>query len=376
MKVPLFDLTRQYKKMRVEMMNRIDEVISSGRVILGKNVEEIERNIAKYIGVKHAIGVASGSDALLLALRAMGVKAGDRVITTPYTFFATVSAITRLDARPIFVDVDEKNFNLSLNDVKRALKEDERIKAIIPVHLFGRSVDMQSLKGICDPYGVKILEDAAQSVGSECVVDGKKVRTGSVGEAGILSFFPTKNLGAYGDAGMVLTNSDEINEKVRMLRVHGSRKKYVHDEVGYNSRMDEIQAAILNVKFPNLNEWISKRISVARNYASLFEKYEVDVMYPEVPQDRSYVFHQYVIRVKKRDELREYLTSNHIGTSIYYPIPLHLQKCFSYLGYKMGDFPTAEELSKETLALPIFPEITAEEQRYVVEKIKEFYNKS
>ncbi len=376
MKVPLFDLTRQYKKMRVEMMNRIDEVISSGRVILGKNVEEIERNIAKYIGVKHAIGVASGSDALLLALRAMGVKAGDRVITTPYTFFATVSAITRLDARPIFVDVDEKNFNLSLNDVKRALKEDERIKAIIPVHLFGRSVDMQSLKGICDPYGVKILEDAAQSVGSECVVDGKKVRTGSVGEAGILSFFPTKNLGAYGDAGMVLTNSDEINEKVRMLRVHGSRKKYVHDEVGYNSRMDEIQAAILNVKFPNLDKWISKRISVAKNYASLFEKYEVDVVYPEVPQDRSYVFHQYVIRVKKRDELREYLTSNHIGTSIYYPIPLHLQKCFSYLGYKMGDFPTAEELSKETLALPIFPEITVEEQAYVVEKIKEFYNKS
>ena len=376
MKVPLFDLTRQYKKMRVEMMNRIDEVISSGRVILGKNVEEIEKNIAKYIGVKHAIGVASGSDALLLALRAMGVKAGDRVITTPYTFFATVSAITRLDARPIFVDVDEKNFNLSLNDVKRALEKDERIKAIIPVHLFGRSVDMQSLKGICDPYGVKILEDAAQSVGSECVVDGKKVRTGSVGEAGILSFFPTKNLGAYGDAGMVLTNSDEINEKVRMLRVHGSRKKYVHDEVGYNSRMDEIQAAILNVKFPNLNEWISKRISVAKNYASLFEKYEVDVVYPEVPRDRSYVFHQYVIRVKKRDELREYLTSNDIGTSIYYPIPLHLQKCFSYLGYKMGDFPTAEELSKETLALPIFPEITVEEQRYVVEKIKEFYNKS
>ena len=376
MKVPLFDLTRQYKKMRVEMMNRIDEVISSGRVILGKNVEEIEKNIAKYIGVKHAIGVASGSDALLLALRAMGVKAGDRVITTPYTFFATVSAITRLDARPIFVDVDEKTFNMSLNDVKRALEKDERIKAIIPVHLFGRSVDMQSLKGICDPYGVKILEDAAQSVGSECVVDGKKVRTGSVGEAGILSFFPTKNLGAYGDAGMVLTNSDEINEKVRMLRVHGSRKKYVHDEVGYNSRMDEIQAAILNVKFPNLNEWISKRISVAKNYASLFEKYEVDVVYPEVPRDRSYVFHQYVIRVKKRDELREYLTSNHIGTSIYYPIPLHLQKCFSYLGYKMGDFPTAEELSKETLALPIFPEITVEEQRYVVEKIKEFYNKS
>ena len=374
MKVPLFDLTRQYENLRDEMIKRIDETISSGRVILGKNVEEVEEAIAKYIGVKHAIGVASGSDALVLALRAMGIKSGDHVITTPYTFFATASAIARLGAVPIFVDVNEKTFNISLDDVKKMIESDSKVKAVVLVHLFGRSVDMQMLKEICDPYGVKILEDAAQSIGSECLMDGKKVKTGSVGDAGILSFFPTKNLGAYGDAGMVLTNSDEINEKVRMLRVHGSRKKYVHDEIGYNSRMDELQAAILNVKFPHLDEWIDKRINAAKNYAALFEKYEVNVEYPQVPEDRGYVFHQYVVKVEKRDELREYLTSNGIGTSIYYPIPLHLQKCFSYLGYKSGDLPISEKLSQEALALPIFPEITLEEQEYVVKKIKEFYN--
>ncbi len=375
MKVPLFDLTRQYQTLREEMLKKIDETISSGKVILGKNVEEIEKNIANYVGVKHAIGVASGSDALILALRAMGIKEGDHVVTTPYTFFATASAITRLGALPIFVDVDEETFNISLDEVEKTLKKDDKVKVVIPVHLFGRSVDMKRLKEICDNHNVKILEDAAQSIGSECMVNGKKVKTGSIGDAGILSFFPTKNLGAYGDAGMVLTNSDEIDEKVRMLRVHGSKKKYVHDEIGYNSRMDELQAAILNVKFPHLDEWIEKRINVAKNYAKLFEKHEVQVVYSPVPSDKSHVFHQYVIKVDQRDELREYLTSQGVGTSIYYPIPLHLQRCFSYLGYKKGDLPVSEKLSQETLALPIFPEITFEEQEYVVEKIMEFYNR-
>ena len=375
MKVPLFDLTRQYQTLREEMLRTIDETISTGKVILGKNVEKIEKNIANYVGVKHAIGVASGSDALVLALRAMGIKEGDHVVTTPYTFFATASAITRLGALPIFVDVDEETFNISLSEVEKTLKKDDKVKVVIPVHLFGRSVDMQRLKEICDNHNVKILEDAAQSIGSECVVNGKKVKTGSIGDAGILSFFPTKNLGAYGDAGMVLTNSDEIDEKVRMLRVHGSKKKYVHDEIGYNSRMDELQAAILNVKFPHLDEWIEKRIKVAKNYAKLFEKHEVQVVYPPVLSDKSYVFHQYVIKVDRRDELREYLASQGVGTSIYYPIPLHLQRCFSYLGYKKEDLPISEKLSQEALALPVFPEITFEEQEYVVEKITEFYNK-
>ncbi len=373
MKVPLFDLTRQYQTLREEMLKTIDETISSGKVILGKNVEEIEKNIANYVGVKHAIGVASGSDALVLALRVMGIREGDHVVTTPYTFFATASAITRLGALPVFVDVDEKTFNISLNEVVKTLKEDDKVKVVIPVHLFGKSVDMQKLKEICDHHNVKILEDAAQSIGSECVVNGKKVKTGSIGDAGILSFFPTKNLGAYGDAGMVLTNSDEIDEKVRMLRVHGSKKKYVHDEIGYNSRMDELQAAILNVKFPHLDEWIEKRINAAKNYAKLFEKHDVQVVYPAVPLNKGHVFHQYVIKVDRRDELREYLTSQGVGTSIYYPIPLHLQKCFSYLGYENGDLPISEKLSQETLALPIFPEITFEEQEYAVEKIAEFY---
>ena len=372
MKVPLFDLTRQYQTLREEMLKKIDETISSGQVILGENVKEIEKKVADYIGVKHAIGVASGSDALVLALRAMGIKEGDHVITTPYTFFATASAITRLGALPIFVDVDEETFNISLDEVEKTLKKDDKVKAVIPVHLFGRSVDMQRLKEICGTHNVKILEDAAQSIGSECVVNGKRVKTGSIGDAGILSFFPTKNLGAYGDAGMVLTNSDEIDERVRMLRVHGSKKKYVHDEIGYNSRMDELQAAVLNVKFPHLDEWIEKRINVAKNYAKLFEEHKIKVVYPFVPSDKSYVFHQYVIKVDQRDELREYLTSQGVGTSIYYPIPLHLQRCFSYLGYKKGDLPISEKLSQETLALPIFPEITFEEQEYVVEKITEF----
>ncbi len=372
MKVPLFDLTRQYQTLREEMLKKIDETISSGQVILGENVKEIEKKVADYIGVKHAIGVASGSDALVLALRAMGIKEGDHVITTPYTFFATASAITRLGALPIFVDVDEETFNISLDEVEKTLKKDDKVKAVIPVHLFGRSVDMQKLKEICGTHNVKILEDAAQSIGSECVVNGKRVKTGSIGDAGILSFFPTKNLGAYGDAGMVLTNSDEIDERVRMLRVHGSKKKYVHDEIGYNSRMDELQAAILNVKFPHLDEWIEKRINVAKNYAKLFEEHKIKVVYPFVPSDKSYVFHQYVIKVDQRDELREYLTSQGVGTSIYYPIPLHLQRCFSYLGYKKEDLPISEKLSQETLALPIFPEITFEEQEYVVEKITEF----
>lgn len=376
MKVPLFDLMRQYKNLREEMLKSIDEVISAGRVILGPNVEKIEKRIAEYVGVKHAIGVASGSDALVLALRAMGIKEGDHVVTTPYTFFATASAITRVGATPVFVDVDENTFNISLDEVRKILETDEKIKAVIPVHLFGKSVDMQRLKEICAPYGVKILEDAAQSLGSEYTIGGKRMKTGAIGDAGILSFFPTKNLGAYGDAGMVLTNSNELAEKVRMLRVHGSKKKYVHEEIGYNSRMDELQATILNVKFPHLKEWIEKRVKVAKNYAELFEKYEVDVEYPQVFEDKSHVYHQYVVKVKNRDKLREYLTSQGVGTSVYYPTPLHLQKCFAYLGYKGGDLPVSEKLSELALALPIFPEITYEEQEHVVKKIKEFYEKS
>ncbi len=368
LKVPLFDLTRQYKSLREEMLKKIDETISSGVVILGQNVEEIEEKIANYVGTNYAVSVGNGSDALLLALQSMGIEKGDHVLTTPYTFFATASAITRLGAIPIFVDVNE-DFNINVDLVKKQIESDKSIKAVIPVHLFGKSADMNSLKSLCDRYGIKILEDAAQSIGSEAVVDGKKFKTGAIGEAGILSFFPTKNLGAYGDAGMVLTNSEEIAKRVRSLRVHGARQKYVHEEIGYNSRMDEIQAATLNVKFSHLDEWIDARIKVAKKYSNLLGDF---VQCPEVPGDRTYVFHQYVIKTKARDDLREYLTNEGVGTAIYYPIPLHLQKCFSFLGYKNGDFPVAEKLSRESLAIPIFPEIKPDEQEYVVNKIKSY----
>ncbi len=368
MKIPLFDLTRQYKSMREEMLKKIDETISSGVVILGQNVEEIEEKVANYVGTNYAVAVGNGSDALLLALQSMGIKQGDHVLTTPYTFFATASAITRLGAVPIFVDVNE-DFNINVDLVKKQIESDNLIKAVIPVHLFGKSVNMDDLKAVCDKYDVKILEDAAQSIGSEAIVDGRKFKTGSIGDAGILSFFPTKNLGAYGDAGMVLTDSEEIAQKVKSLRVHGARQKYVHEEIGYNSRMDEIQAAILNVKIPHLDEWIDARIKIAKKYSNLLGNF---VKCPEVPGDRTYVFHQYVIRTESRDDLREYLTNEGIGTAIYYPIPLHLQKCFSFLGYKKGDFPVAEKLSRESLAIPIFPEIKPDEQDYVVNKIKSY----
>ncbi len=370
MRVPLFDLTRQYKKLRGEMLRSIDETISSGVVILGQQVEEIEERLANYTGVNHAISVASGSDALLLSLHAMGIGKGDKVLTTPYTFFATASAITRLGGIPVFVDVDE-NFNINVDLVKQYIESHKDVKAVIPVHLFGKSVNMQELKDVCDKYNVKILEDAAQSIGSETFVNGKYMKTASIGDCGILSFFPTKNLGAYGDAGMVLTNSDEIAQRLKMLRAHGAKQKYVHEEIGYNSRMDEIQATILNVKISHLDEWIEARRKVAREYGKLFSG--LDVKAPEVPEEKTHVFHQYVIRVERRNDLKDYLSNEGVGTAIYYPIPLHVQKCFSYLGYKAGDFPVAEKLSKESIALPIFPEITKEEQNYVVEKIKTFY---
>jgi|UniRef100_A0A7V3VSM8 dTDP-4-amino-4,6-dideoxygalactose transaminase len=370
MRVPLFDLTRQYKKLREEMLKKIDETISGGIVILGQNVEEIEDNIAKYVGVQHAVAVASGSDALLLALQAMGIKKGDHVLTTPYTFFATASAITRLGATPVFADINE-DFNIDVVAVKKAIESDKDIKVVLPVHLFGKSADMETLKEICSIHNVKILEDAAQSIGSEVSVGGHYLKTASIGDAGILSFFPTKNLGAYGDAGMVLTNSEEIAENVKMLRVHGARQKYVHEVIGYNSRMDEIQAAVLNVKIGHLDEWIDLRRNAAKKYDQLLEG--LDIVHPIVPKERSHVFHQYVILVDKRDELKEFLSTQGVGTAVYYPIPLHLQKCFAFLGYKAGDFPVSERLSRSSIALPIFPEITFKEQEYVVEQIKKFY---
>ncbi|AEX85856.1 Pleiotropic regulatory protein [Marinitoga sp. 1135] len=377
MKIPLFDMTRQYEKIREEVLETLDNIFKTGKVILGPHVKALEEELAEYAGTKYAIGVANGSDALFLSVRALNIGEGDYVITTPYTFFATASCITRNGAKPIFVDVEEKYYNMDLNKVEEILKnhpEREKIKAIIPVHLFGKTIDLERLQYFKEKYGVYIIEDGAQSIGS--MWKGKKGF--SVGDLSITSFFPTKNLGGYGDGGMVFTNNEELATRVRKLRVHGAAKKYYHDEVGFNSRLDEVQAAILRIKLKHLDEYIENRIKIAKKYDELFKAYKLEkyVEYPGVFEDKSHVYHQYVITLKKgnRDELREYLTEKGIGTSIYYPKGLHEQKCFEYLGYKKGDFPITEKATETTLALPIFPELTENEVEYIVESIKEYFN--
>jgi dTDP-4-amino-4,6-dideoxygalactose transaminase len=379
MKVPLFDITRQYNSFKEEMLQAIDQVISSGQVILGPEVSKLETTIADYVGVKEGIGVANGSDALFIALDAMGIKERDHVITTPYSFFATVSCITRLGAIPIFADIDPITFNINLNQVEEILKnhpQKDKIKTIIPVHLFGQTVDLEKLEALRKQYGIKILEDCAQSIGS-CWIksDGSVIKSAFVGNAATFSFYPTKNLGGYGDGGMIVTSNKEIAEKCKTLRKHGSKKKYYHELIGINSRLDELQAAILNVKFKRLQDYIEKRKAIATKYAQLFKENNLEeaIEYPEPKNDNTHVYHQYVIRIKKgnRDNLRKHLTEQNIGTSIYYPKPLHLQPCFEYLGYKEGDLPEAEKACHETLALPIFPEMEEKEIEYIVKKVKQ-----
>jgi dTDP-4-amino-4,6-dideoxygalactose transaminase len=373
--IPLFDLTRQYEKIRKEVLDAIDQVILDGRVILGPSVEKFEKELAEYLDVRHTIGVANGSDALVISLHAIGIEKGEKVVTTPYTFFATASCIVRNGGIPVFVDVEPDTYNIDLNQVEQVLKKEE-IKVVIPVHLFGRTVDFEKLDFLKQKFGVKILEDAAQSIGSEGKIGNIVKKSGTFGDIGIFSFFPTKNLGAYGDAGAIVTNDDQLAERARMLRQHGSKKKYYHEMIGYNSRLDSIHATILSIKLKHLEEWTQRRIEIAKTYQRLFEEKELPIKYPKVEEKgyRSHVYHQYVVEFedeKTRDRVRDHLTKNEIGTALYYPLPLHLQKCFAEYGYKQGDFPVAEKLSKTTLALPIFPELTDEEIQFVVEKISE-----
>ncbi|MDN5343209.1 MAG: hypothetical protein PWP28_2084 [Oceanotoga sp.] len=382
MNIPLFDLTRQYQDIKKDVLESLDNIFSSGKVILGENVKKLESDLSKKIESKYACGVANGSDALLIALHALDIKNGDYVITTPFTFFATASSITRNNATPIFVDVEEKYYNIDLEKVETILKthpEKEKIKAIIPVHLFGKTLDMEKLKYLKDKYNIKIIEDCAQSIGSIWKSkDGNKIYSGTVGDFGTTSFFPTKNLGGYGDGGMIFTQEENLQKRVKKLRVHGAAKKYFHDEIGYNSRLDEVQAAILNIKLNMLDEFTEKRIEKAKRYDQLFKDLNLTdkIIYPDYMNDKTHVYHQYVITLKKRnrDELAQYLSKNGIGNSKYYPECLHRQKCFEYLGYKTGDFPIAEKATENTIAIPIFPELTDEEQEYIVNKIKEFYN--
>ncbi|WML46855.1 DegT/DnrJ/EryC1/StrS family aminotransferase [Neobacillus sp. PS3-34] len=370
MKVPMLDLSEQYQGLRSEVLEVLDQVMSSSQFILGSNVKKLEQDVAKFSNVAHGIGCGNGSDAIHIALQALEIGPGDEVITTAFTFFATGGAIVRAGATPVYVDIDPVTFNIDPAKVEEAITE--KTKAILPVHLYGQMADMEKLAEIAKKHNLAIVEDAAQAIGAK--QNGKSV--GEMGSAATYSFFPTKNLGAYGDGGMIVTNDDQVAEKCSVIRVHGSKPKYYHHVLGYNSRLDELQAAVLNVKFPHLVEWSELRRQKAENYTHLLNERLGDSVVTPVEKEGNYhVFHQYTIRVEKRDELQQYLKEQGVATMIYYPLPLHVQPVFQNLGYKEGDLPITEKAAKEALSLPMFPELKTEQQEYVVAKIAEFYGK-
>ncbi|MBZ5676637.1 MAG: DegT/DnrJ/EryC1/StrS family aminotransferase [Acidobacteriia bacterium] len=365
MKVPLLDLKAQYASIKPEVDAAIAEVLESQYFILGPKVEQCEKAIAAYSNCSHGIGVSSGSDALLVCLMAEGVGPGDEVITTPYTFFATAGAIARLGATPVFVDIDPETYNLDVSQITS--KVTTKTRAIIPVHLYGQMAEMDAIMQVAEEHGLVVIEDAAQAIGAEY----KGRRAGSIGHYGCFSFFPSKNLGAAGDGGMVVTNDAQRAEKVRVLRGHGSKPKYYHKLVGGNFRLDAIQAAIVSAKLPHLDEWTSARQRNAKRYDQLFGEAGLPVGIPAVVASR-HIFNQYVIRVSGRDELQAHLQKNGVGTEVYYPVPMHVQECFAYLGHKAGSYPESERAAKETLALPIHPELTEPQAQFVVDCVREF----
>ncbi|MCM3411851.1 DegT/DnrJ/EryC1/StrS family aminotransferase [Metabacillus litoralis] len=370
MNIPMLDLKKQYQDLRIDILEELDKVMCSSQFILGSNLKKLEQDIANFSNVSHGIGCGSGSDAIHIALQALGISDGDEVITTPFTFFATGGSIVRTGAKPVFIDIDPVTFNIDPMRVEEAINE--KTKAILPVHLYGQLSDMEQLSIIANKHNIKIVEDAAQAIGSK--QNGKTV--GQLSDAAAYSFFPTKNLGAYGDAGMIVTNDDNIAEKSRVIRVHGSKPKYFHHVLGYNSRLDELQAAILNIKFRYLEKWNDLRRQKAITYTNLLrDRLGTTVITPFEEQGNYHVFHQYTIRVNQRDKLQQFLKDQGISTMVYYPLPLHLQPVFEGLGYKEGDLPQAEKAAKEALSLPIFPELNMEQQEYVVMKIADFYGK-
>jgi dTDP-4-amino-4,6-dideoxygalactose transaminase len=346
----------------------VERVLDSQRFVLGDEVRNLESSIASYTQTKHAVGCASGSDAVLLALMALDIGAGDEVITTPFTFFATGAAITRLGARPVFVDIDPSSYNLDTSQVADAITD--RTKALLPVHLYGQCTEMDFLLELSKHHGIPIVEDAAQAIGAT----DRRDQAGSMGAIGSFSFYPTKNLGAAGDAGILTTNDDGLAARLRRLRNHGGANEYQHEEVGINSRLDELQAAVLNVKFPHLDNWSNERARKAMVYdEQLLDSTSYELIPPSRREEARHIYHQYVIRVPAlRDALMEHLKQHGVGTKVYYPIPLHRQECFAYLGYKEGEFPESERAARETLALPIYPELTETQQAYVIETIKSF----
>lgn len=364
MKVPLLDLKAQYAQIQNEVEAATIKALRDTKYILGPDVGELECALAGYIGAKHVVGCASGSDSLLLALMALNVGVGDEVITTPHTFFATAGAITRLGAKPVFVDIDLRSYNIDAGQA--ASKVTQRTKAIIPVHLFGQSADLDPLLKL----GIPVIEDGAQAIGSTY----KNRKVGTWGAMGTFSFFPSKNLGGAGDGGAISTNDDTIAEKLRVLRVHGSKPKYYHSLIGINSRLDTLQAAILKVKLNYLNGWTEARQRNAAHYDRRFRELGIEKLVnpPWRDPNCNHIFNQYTLRVARRDALREHLQKYEIGTEIYYPVPLHLQQCFAYLGHKTGDFPNSERAATESLALPIYPELTPTQLDFVAETVAAF----
>ncbi|WP_243276618.1 DegT/DnrJ/EryC1/StrS aminotransferase family protein [Desulfallas sp. Bu1-1] len=383
--VPLLDLRAQNEPIKNDIIKAIEQVYDSGQFIMGPWVQKFEHEIAEYLGVEHAIGVSSGTDALLVSLMALGIGHGDTVITTAFSFFATAGVIARAGAKPVFADIEPHSYNICPESLRQtianALEKGEAVKAIIPVHLYGQCANMNEIMSIARHYGLKVIEDAAQAIGSRCPFEGKVLNAGTIGDCGCFSFFPGKNLGCLGDGGLVVTRDSTLAEKIRLLRTHGARPKYYHAEIGGNFRLDALQAAVLSVKLAHLERWHGMRIANAQRYRELFSKTGlVDAGYVQLPVEvypgikNGHIYNQFVLRVKHRDQLKEYLTGNQIGNEVYYPVPFHLQQCFRQLGYARGDLPVAEAAAGEVIAIPVYPELALQQQERVVNVINDFYN--
>lgn len=364
--IPMVDLKEELNLFRDELYKTLKEVIESGSFILGEKGSELEKKIADYVGARYGIGVANGTDALFLSLKACGIGPGDEVITTPFTFFATGEVIANIGATPVFVDIDEETYNMDPAKIRDVITP--KTKAIIVVHLFGRAAAMDSIMKLAKEFDLYVIEDACQAIGTK--YNGKGI--GSIGDIGCFSFFPSKNLGAFGDAGMIVTSNDELYERLMLLRNHGSKVRYHHSMLGYNSRLDEIQAAILLEKFKFLDDFIEKRIEIAKRYN---EQFKGLVRIPEILGDFEHTFHQYCIETAERDGLMDALEKNGVASAVYYPIPLHLQEAFRYLGYRKGDFPKAEKVAENIVALPIGPTLKKEQQDYIINVVKWFLAK-
>ena len=369
-KVPLLDLQAQFQQIRSDVLAAIEEVCQEQSFVLGRRVEAFETAIAEYLECRYAIGVASGSDALLLSLMAAGVKPGDEVITVPFTFFSTAGGISRLYAVPVFVDVQADTFTIDTEQIEQKITP--RTKAIIPVHLFGQCAAMEPLMELADRHGIAVIEDACQSIGAS----RRGRNAGTFGYSGCFSFFPSKNLGGVGDGGLIVTNDGDLRELLLALRVHGSRSDYHHDHIGLNSRLDALEAAVLRVKLQHLDNWNAKRARNAANYNRLLTEAGLleHVTLPATDPDNVHVFNQYTLRAQRRDELMAYLKEHEIGHKVYYPVPLHLQECYQPLGYSKGDLPVSEQLAQEVLSLPVYPELTDAQMEAVVTRISEFYS--